>query len=618
MPVLTGPQVAQLVKEAGFPPEHHATMVAIAKAESNWRTNAINTSNSNGSIDRGLFQINSVHGKDPNKLLNDVRYNTAMAKEIYDRQGLQAWSTYNNGAYRKHMPEARQAVANAGGLTGAPAMPGSDPAANQSVVYGPPGPEITRAGKGVPSIYNAPTDTGAIGSLRVLGKDLAAELGTVVIGDPSFLAGMDTIPHIDFTVVDPSLNLAERDLFAVGARVQWLDLDMRIDTAKYEPGDHGAGQAALTAEDDIVHALRNLRGPRTASGISATEWLAQELSAVHIDPNRFLLGESVPSQSEIARDAPDPGGGGTSEGQEPSAWTTIVRLADELGKWVFVSGRRIVFGSAAFAMTWCAPQPVKLGWENAPAGEQFVSAPTAEHVSVADRAKTLQVTGRVPHERAPVLRPGVAVEVYGIPGLPHTRSQPHRMMVSDVQHILATDVDGADITLIDPVDPPPNPPGQTDPNGGPTGGVNGVTGGGADGQVETFVRLSLSQTGKRYIFGAEAAPSDPNPRAFDCSELIEWAAARSGIPGVPDGSAQQINAARAVSVETGILTRGAFLYQPGHIAISLGNGRTIEASNASRPVGQLNARGRGWTRAGLMRNAKGYRVRGQGGGARAV
>jgi hypothetical protein len=53
---LTGPQVAALVAEVNFPPEDRVTMVAIAKAESGWTVDAINTANSNGSVDRGLFQ----------------------------------------------------------------------------------------------------------------------------------------------------------------------------------------------------------------------------------------------------------------------------------------------------------------------------------------------------------------------------------------------------------------------------------------------------------------------------------------------------------------------------------------------------------------------------------
>jgi peptidoglycan hydrolase-like protein with peptidoglycan-binding domain len=43
-----------------------------------------------------------------------------------------------------------------------------------------------------------------------------------------------------------------------------------------------------------------------------------------------------------------------------------------------------------------------------------------------------------------------------------------------------------------------------------------------------FNDLAVKQVGKRYILGAEAAASNPNPTAFDCSELTQWLYSRSG------------------------------------------------------------------------------------------
>ncbi|MCU0701212.1 MAG: peptidoglycan-binding protein [Myxococcaceae bacterium] len=119
------------------------------------------------------------------------------------------------------------------------------------------------------------------------------------------------------------------------------------------------------------------------------------------------------------------------------------------------------------------------------------------------------------------------------------------------------------------------------------------------GRTQEFLRQALSQNGNRYVFGAEASPNNANPRALDCSELVEWAAARAGVR-FPDGSANQIAAARPMSVEQALRTPGALLYRPGHIAISLGDGRTIEARNSRAGVGIFNANGRGWTRAGTI------------------
>jgi cell wall-associated NlpC family hydrolase len=602
---ISGPQVAQLVIEAGFPEQDRVTMVAIAKAESGWMVDAVNTANSNGSVDRGLFQINSIHKQfDPAKLLSDARYNTQAAKSIYDSQGLRAWSTYNADKHVKFMPEAAQAVANAGGLTGAPPVAGSDPA-SQTIVYGPPGSEETRAGKGFPLEFNTPTASGAIGELFILGTQIANDVGLHVIGEPTFRSAMDIIPHISFSVFDPNFNFSNGRLFEAGNRVTWRDAELRTDTAAYIPGDHGQGQADVVAEDDIVHALKHLRGPLTRPNVDAVTWLFAELSTVGIDPTKYLLGESVPSQTVIARDVWDPAQGVVAEAEFPSAWTTIIRLARELGKWCFISGRRIIFGSARFAMTWSAAQPVLLGWDKAPPDEAMVDIPTTVRATIADRVNTLQVKCRVPHARAHLFRPGVPVNVYGVMGLSATRDKPHPMMVTDIEHVLATDTDGADVTLIEPVDPPPKPPGSTNPNGANPAGAPGVTGGGASGSVEEFVRIALSQTGKTYVYGAQPLASDPNPRAFDCSALVQWAATRAGITGVPRTSEAQLAWCLPISVDQGINTRGALLGHPGHVAISLGNGRTIEASQDGVPVGQLNAKGRFQT-AGKLRGATGY------------
>lgn len=78
--------------------------VAIALAESGGRTQALNTSNRNGSTDHGLFQINSVH----KALLEqydwkDPVQNAKMALRIYRDAGSKwtPWSVYKSGSYRK-------------------------------------------------------------------------------------------------------------------------------------------------------------------------------------------------------------------------------------------------------------------------------------------------------------------------------------------------------------------------------------------------------------------------------------------------------------------------------------------------------------------------------------
>jgi hypothetical protein len=73
-------------------------MTAIALAESGGKVDAQHT-NSDGSIDYGLLQVNSVHGYDPNCLLK-AECNIDKAHEVWLSQGYGAWTTYNTGAWK--------------------------------------------------------------------------------------------------------------------------------------------------------------------------------------------------------------------------------------------------------------------------------------------------------------------------------------------------------------------------------------------------------------------------------------------------------------------------------------------------------------------------------------
>ncbi|QRN99142.1 peptidoglycan-binding protein [Archangium violaceum] len=121
--------------------------------------------------------------------------------------------------------------------------------------------------------------------------------------------------------------------------------------------------------------------------------------------------------------------------------------------------------------------------------------------------------------------------------------------------------------------------------------------------VEAMVQAALAQKGKDYVYGVEVKASDTQAKAFDCSELVEWAVSRAG-GFMPDGSQAQREYCRkhktTLPVEEAIKTRGALLFTDTHVAISLGDGTTIEAANSKKGVCILKATGRGWKEAGLV------------------
>lgn len=95
-------QLEQLWTKAGGPAKVAATMAAVALAESGGNPSAQHR-NTDGSVDRGLWQINSSHGYPAAKSFNPTD-NAHQAVAVYRSQGLGAWSTYSSGAYRQFMP----------------------------------------------------------------------------------------------------------------------------------------------------------------------------------------------------------------------------------------------------------------------------------------------------------------------------------------------------------------------------------------------------------------------------------------------------------------------------------------------------------------------------------
>ena len=81
--------------------------LAIQRAENPQGKCEIYHYNSDGTLDWGYFQINTVHLKRPGLNLRDLldcKANIDFAYQLYiERNGFTPWSTYNNGLYRRYL-----------------------------------------------------------------------------------------------------------------------------------------------------------------------------------------------------------------------------------------------------------------------------------------------------------------------------------------------------------------------------------------------------------------------------------------------------------------------------------------------------------------------------------
>lgn len=91
-------------QQAGFTGQSASTIVAIAEAESNLNPTARGI-NTNGSIDRGILQINNVyHSEVPDSCAYDPTCSFQQAYRISDAgTNFTPWTTYNSGAYQQYL-----------------------------------------------------------------------------------------------------------------------------------------------------------------------------------------------------------------------------------------------------------------------------------------------------------------------------------------------------------------------------------------------------------------------------------------------------------------------------------------------------------------------------------
>lgn len=122
--------------------------------------------------------------------------------------------------------------------------------------------------------------------------------------------------------------------------------------------------------------------------------------------------------------------------------------------------------------------------------------------------------------------------------------------------------------------------------------------------LEHFMKVARAQIGDRYQFGAEV-DGDPDPDAFDSSELVQWAAQEAGVRDMPDGSWNQYrwlhDRGASVDLDQALHTKGALVFgfssdplasadRPtrAYVGISLGDGRNVlDVSERSGEVREM-------------------------------
>jgi cell wall-associated NlpC family hydrolase len=437
-----------------------------------------------------------------------------------------------------------------------------------------------------------------LGYVIVRGGQLRLEVQEAVT-DASLSWSTDEVTQLAMTVADPELAIWRTGQFAKDTLVAYReppmpDIRLRITSVTVDGGPAGTGGFTVNARSEARWLLMRRQGPLVMPKASPSAFVLAECKAVGV---KAVVQPSA-TRTQIARDVPKQGE--SSRGAaKPSSWTTFQRLAGEEGFYLFEFGGTVYFGKPSWLIA--RAEAVTVSVPHVKGVDNRFAALTIPSFSMSEDSEVpVEISGISLHKsRFGEVAPGKAVHMRGL----------HPFIAKYLITSLSMPLLGPgflDLAASTPHDPPPQPPEQASSSGG--GGFASV-----DGSIDSaaaatqtgtksaldFVTIALSQKGDRYVFGAEASLSSANPSAFDCSELIEWALARTGIRFV-DGSANQIARCKQISVPQAIRTRGALLYKPGHIGISLGNGQTMEARNSRAGVGVFKAADIKWTAGGLV------------------
>lgn len=403
-------------------------------------------------------------------------------------------------------------------------------------------------------------------------------LEEAITGGPTMTLTMEGANTLDIPISDPERKVLRTELIQYrswakvgGVRFEYVGL-----------GKVGS-QLTLRFEDAIAAALRRRTKPLSAPAGSTTRRefgirLAREAHVPYdIDPQKRAKVNTVLERS--------------ASGQTTNSWDVLGSDVAEPIHWRrFSNGKKLILGGDDWLMD-RDPNPTRLR-ENA-GGIQSIDF----DLDVGKRVSEAFVTVDA---KLWALPPGAVCKMGDDMG-----PAGGKWLVNEFTRPLASTRGNVKLVRARHVLKEPKRTGVGDP-GSPDflPGVDGSSAGAAAANPtrEKMVRFALAQVGKAYLYGASG------PNAFDCSGLVQQATHAAGKT-LPKPSASQwgscVRAGRTISVKSALGIRGALLFRIGvgefnHVAISLGNGSTVEAKGSAYGVGVFGgAAGGGWTGAAL-------------------
>lgn len=402
-------------------------------------------------------------------------------------------------------------------------------------------------------------------------------LHEAIVAPPTVELSIDGASTLTIPVTDPTRRLARSDVFITKSWATALGVNFELVKAA-KTGD----DVTLTFEDAIAAQLRRqTKKLRIPAGSSTRREivtrLAREAGVKHaIDPDKRKKVRNAVERTDGA-----------------SSWDVTGSLASEINWRRFTDGKRLVVGSDEWLMS-KDTKPTKLREHTGPVGDIDFD------LDVGKKAPTL--TLELDAEYGALTIGSVCLIEDEFP------ATEGKWITAGYTHELTSSIATLELTRSQHVLKEPKGtggPGEKGEDGfvpdregdDPGPASSSSTTAASNPARERMVQFALAQAGDSYVWGGNG------PSGWDCSGLVQAATAAAGKTLTKPSKSQWatcVNAGVTIPVAEALRIRGALLFnmsgEPTHVAISLGNGSTIEAMGSA--YGVLVAGGaasRGWT-----------------------
>lgn len=328
MPTLLGVQVAQVARDVGLSGDTLVLALAIARAESSWRSDVHNSTPPDDSY--GLWQINrNAHPQySPEFLITPEGNAQAMYAISSGGTNWRPWATFNNREYRNHLEPARTAAAGLGstGVTIGESVPGV-----------PPTPQHTPA----------PTDS-LVAGLSVIGPNTLAIEGEQVTAITTVLSAelvrsVDEPSSLTLRLLDPDRTLLRSNLAKQRSRIQVDGIYFQLADVAKQGNDLQLTFLDTAAAVFIADTGKLLaQAPTAGTRGEFLRRLASEHPEVPVDI------ETGATTLEELRTEPD-----------ESLWQAMGRVARQVGWRRLATANRLLIGSDEWLMSRTQPITIR-------------------------------------------------------------------------------------------------------------------------------------------------------------------------------------------------------------------------------------------------------------------